>query len=416
MLKRTLLLCLFTVFAAGTAFSQSYDMPINTGARMNAMANSGSAIVDGGVAIAMNPAGLANTKKIQVEGTFNQIAILMGNPANGAYREKSVTAYSAIGLFGMGVRLNEVITVGFLLYAPSGGGVRNKNVTMGFPVVPKDFDGYLVFLEFGPAIALNLPGGFKIGFVYRINYAESWSSLYTYDPSGSFLGQNYMYNTNHLSGYGFTGYRIGIQWDPVDTFHMGVSYRSYVKIESDGTSDIQPYGYPFDVSVNIAQTLRYADGIQAGVSYEFIPDRLTVNADYILNFWSRYKNRTTEMMGIPNVTKLRNKNVHGARIGAEFAATDRLILRLGFSWSSGQANRRYQNLLSMGAPGTCQVYGGGVTYRLAENWDISFAANYMINQGHVSGFDYVKGGMVAVPGDYKNNGMFLSLGLRYNLM
>ncbi|MBN1534388.1 MAG: outer membrane protein transport protein [Spirochaetes bacterium] len=410
MLKRVVFLCLFAVLFSGIAFSQSYDIPPNLSARINSMAGSGSAITSGGMAIAMNPAGMANTRSFEAEGTFTSIALMMTNPANGPYLEKNVIGYSAIGGFGMGYRLGEVVTVGFLLYAPSGGGVRNSNVTMGYPVWPKDFDGYLVFLEFGPCIALNLPGGFKIGFVYRINYTESWSTLYNYS-STPVMGSNYLYVKNHLSGYGFDGFRVGIQWDPTDEFHIGVAYRSFVKINADGKSRIQP----FDIGVGISQTQRYADGFHAGLSYEFIPDRLTVNVDYVLNFWSRYKNRTLETMGIPNVTRLRNKDVHGIRVGIEWWVTDTIAVRAGYNISSGQARAKYQNLLSSGAPGRCQVMAAGAGFRLNERWILDLSLSYMINEGRVTGFDYVRGGGIAMPGNYKNNGFFAGIGARYNL-
>ena len=435
MLKRILFVSLFALLLSGIAFPQGFDIPVNTAARHNAMANSGSAVVTGGTAIAMNPAGLAGIKKMEVEATFNSIALMMEAPANGNDTSESLTAYSAIGLFGAGYRLNEMITVGFLLYAPSGGGAEQKDVHLGLggtgptsiSVAPQDIGGYLIFLEFGPCIAINLPGNIKIGFVYRINYVENWAKTLqaqAFSPVGPFLST---YNELHTSGYGFTGYRIGIQWDPLDTLHFGASYRSFVKMKMEGENEalvvnnINPLGSPAvgsTIDSDVSQYQRYADGFVVGATYEIMPDQLSVHFDYGMNFWSRYQSLITKSTsgGTTTTTTVPFKtyDVHCFRLGAEFWALDWIAVRLGFSYSTQAANARYQTPLSSGSPGPAITYAAGIGFNFGENWALDLSFNYMTNEGSVDASDQ---GLYAgtTRGDYVNNAVYIGIGGRYRM-
>lgn len=415
MVKRILFVSLFALLLSGVAFPQAADWPTNIGARYNGMGNTGSAIVTGGSSIAMNPAGLANIQKFDVEATANLVIMTMQSPSNGDNTEDSLTSTSAIGLFGMGYRINEIFTVGFLLYAPGGGGAVRENVTMGISPIPRDVEGYLIFLEFGPCIAINLPGNLKLGFVYRINYAENWAKTFNYDLATSSLS----YNDIHMNGYGFTGYRVGLQWDPLDTLHFGISYRSFTKIKLEGTTESEFMSGPFTGMTTDSDTTmeqRYADGIHAGVSYEFIPDRLTVNFDYTLNFWSRYQSATTKTttFGITTRTTIpyRWYDTHCFKVGTEWWVFDWFAFRAGFSYSTTAANPRYHNILSYGAPGPNYTFSAGFGFKFGESWNLDIAINYMYNNGEVETSDK---SMYSTIGEYQYNGFYIAIGGSYKM-
>ena len=420
MIKRCLFAFLFVVCTASYVYSNALDIPFTYGSRLNAMAGAGSAIADGGTAIAVNPAGLANVENFNFEGALNSMIMTLQTPANGQNTRKTITAYNALGFFGMGVRLSEVVTVGFLLYTPSGGGARQEDVTFGLNVPPNDFGGYLIFLEFGPCIAINLPGGLKIGFVYRINYVESWAKTYFVDGSGMFrtsfgsiwTSDNY-YSQMHQSGYGFNGIRVGLQWSPTDSFHFGIAYRSMAKINTKGTMRMNPVGEAYSIELDIEQLQRYASQLKTGFSIFFTPGFL-MSFDYTLDFYTEYEKTTLEIVGIGMGTEYRAKNAHAFRLGFEYMITDSVPFRIGYGYSTGYGNRLYHNAASTGAPGPNQFWSIGTGFDINDSWEMSFALAYMYNAGTVRYSD-MAAQRGAVAGQYKSKGFYISLGVRYNV-
>jgi|GEM_PF-906660 len=429
MIKRTFLIVLISLWGAGAALANhALEIPQTYGARLNGTAAAGMAHADGGVAMSVNPAGLASIQKFMFEGTVTGMILTLRAPVNGPSQEKQLTSYSTLGLFGSGVRLHERIVIGFLLYTPSGGGQRYKNVHFGlFPLGPKnDFYGHMVFIEYGPAIAVNLPGNIRIGFVYRFNYIENWARLNAPDNA---LNPQYVFRLDsHMKGYGFSGYRAGLQWDALEWLHIGAAYRSFVKMETSGKQKQRIVGSATGLGTGLSlgkktikENVRYADSASGGITFEPVAKTLYLNLDYSYDLYgTRYKSVIVKVAGVSQTMPYRAKDTHNIRFGIEWYVTPNLPLRAGMGWQNGYGNPRYHNHTSTGAPGRSFIWSIGTGYRFAEKWHLDIALAYMHNIGNVTdteSFDsFVKYGKpVAVAGGYSASGYYASMGLRYFL-
>jgi len=422
MKNRLLFTFLFFIITITSAYSNSYDIPMNLSARANGMGGAGMASCDGGVSLVINPAGIANTKKFQFEGTYTNMYIYLQAPANGPGTKSTTNEYSAMGHFGAAYRINDILTAGLVLYSPSAGGMKFKRVNFGDFTVPRnDFTGRLVFIEFGPGFALNLPYGIKIGAVYRMHYVEQWSNVYDLNVPVV----NNTYNNVHLSGLGFTGFKVGIQYNPIKPLHIGLMYRNRVKINTKGVIKINPVGSPVRLGIAAKSAGRYNDKISAGITYEIINSKLFLSFDYGLDFYSNYLTTTVRTIFSKNVVPVKTKDVHSFRLGIEIFATEKLPIRFGAIYSTPHGNETYHNVLSSGAPGANYTGSFGTGYKITENMEINFSYSYMINKGSV-GVENIVPTLVSTgeyrvvkefstPGNYQASGSFISIELRYSI-
>jgi len=441
MIKKALWAGLFLFIFIGNLYSQALDIPFIFGAKHNAMAGAGSAHVKGGTSIAMNPAGLAEIKDFEAEITVTNMYMELKAPVNGPGTRSTTKAYYPLMFFGMGKRLNDLLTAGFLVYTPSGGGAVFHGINVGDPYLPRnDFNGKLAFVEFGPCLAVNLPWGFKLGFVYRFNYIEQWASMY--DVSMLALKT---YNYSHLRGYGMQGVRAGIQWHPIDQLHIGASFRTRVVMDIKGdsrvtiaqdnvTSALIP-GLPVTglaglrMTLPTASTARYAEMMTAGITYEYLKDTVFLSFDYSRAWYSCYKSITVQKP-FPMMIPVKAKDTDIFRFGAELWINKNVPLRFGIGHDSGCANEKYHNYRTNGAPAPAYYFGIGTGYRFEKDLEINIAFNYMVNTGRVGyennpfPYSFIPTGnsytpsynlLPAQPGYYSSRGYFGSIEAKYSI-
>jgi long-subunit fatty acid transport protein len=412
-LKIALLASMIIVSITG-AYADAFDISTDYSAEMNGMAGAGMAHCTGGMAIAVNPAGMAGIRKFNFSMTLTNMVVSLEAPANGPGTGVSSTSYAPIGGAGMAYRAHDNVIVGFFLFAPSGGGSTIKNVDFGYPlqgysnVYRRRFSGRLAFIEFGPAVAIDLPYGIKIGVVYRINFVENWANLWALSPGFLSGRMEAHYNKVHLSGYGFDGIRVGMQFNPVKQLHIGVAYRNPVRIYTSGKTRIDSA-----YSVKTEKIERYAERYSAGITYEFVPGMFLASLDYEFCGYSRYKYNTVETMGLVSLsTPTKRKDAHWARLGFQVMAHPRVPVRFGVGATSGSSNKKYHNITSTGAPGYPFFLGLGSGYRFDETWELNLSVNFLYNTGRVPMKYYFYG---AMPGYYSSLGYFTSIELICNL-
>ncbi|MBN2161225.1 MAG: hypothetical protein JW807_17690 [Spirochaetes bacterium] len=413
-LLRILLLVLIVFLAVTGAYPNAFDISTDYSAEMNGMAGAGMAHCDGGMAIAVNPAGMAGIKKYNFSMTLTNMVVSLEAPANGPGTGVSSTSYAPIGGAGTAYRVHDNITIGIFLFAPSGGGSIIKNVDFGYPmqgyrnVYRRNFSGRLAFIEFGPAVAINLPHGITIGAVYRINFVENWANLWALSPGFISGRMEAHYTKVHLSGYGFDGVRVGAQFNPVKQLHVGVAYRNPVRIYTSGKTRIDSA-----YSVKTEKIERYAERYSAGITYEFVPGIFLASLDYEFCGYSRYRYNTVKTMGLVTIsTPLKRRDTHWARLGFEVMADPRVPVRFGVGAMSGSSNKKYHNITSVGAPGYPFFLGLGSGYRFDEAWELNLSVNFLYNTGRVPMKYFFYG---AMPGYYSSLGYFTSIELICNL-
>jgi long-subunit fatty acid transport protein len=339
-------------------------------------------------------------------------------PANGPYSSLSTNNYASLGLFAAAFRLTDNISAGFVFFTPSGGGASFNKTNMGDPSLPpKPFNGDLIFFEFGPAVAIQLPGRVKIGFAYRVNYIKQWGQMYTDSaPTVTYPALDppvyKTYNDATLSGFGYYGFRIGIQYDPADRLHLGLSYRNPVEIKASGDTSITSPMFSGNVKAETKSYQKYADMIDAGITVELLKNTLFISIDGQLTFYSRYKHSkdTVEINGmtIKSETPVHNKNGYTGLIGMEYMITPSITARLGFNYTNNIFDEKYITPQTGGVPAPSYVYAIGGGYYFSSRLCLNIAASYLFNKGRVHNFSGYN-----TPGDYSATGPYVSVEIKY---
>jgi long-chain fatty acid transport protein len=143
---------------------------------------------------------------------------------------------------------------------------------------------------------------------------------------------------SELSGDGDGwGGNVAALYKASEKFSTGVSYRSRVKIDIDGTAELSGVA---KAPASTAITL--PDILQWGVSYK-ATDKLTVNTDLGYTWWSTYdKIVVTSSTAIFNKTYDKQwKDVWNLRIGAQYKLDEALKLRAGLQYDQNPVPDHY---------------------------------------------------------------------------
>lgn len=418
---------------SSTAWAFPDDMPVSGDGRGNAMVGAGSAVASGGPAIASNPAGLANVKNVSASLAGDLLMISLKAPANGPMTKSSSFSLAPLFYLGGGIRLHELIVVGLNAFLPAGSGAAYPDVNLsGYDLsVPnppkKDWAGSLMIMEFGPAIAFNLPYHLKLGAAYRINYfAQSFSGYSPTPISIPNLPTSLLVPVEQdmsLSGWGYTGFRVGIQWDPIEVFHIGIAYRSSVKADLKGANKTiarmgTAMGGNIQGELDVKTTTTYADKLSIGLGYDVIPKKLTLVFDYELDLFQRnakeYTLTVTDEAGndTKQVVKENARNRHNFRLGGEYWVIDPLAIRAGIAFMTNPKPVEYHNPNTGGAPASSVVAGLGGGYKVIDNLRIDLAYTLVYSEGEVSK-DNPDLTPYALPGKYLGMINQITLGIEF---
>jgi long-subunit fatty acid transport protein len=309
-----------------------------------------------------------------------------------------------------------MIVVGLNAYLPAGAGASYENVDysgFGFPgLEAKNWDGAMLVMEMGPAIAFNFPYDVKLGAGYRINYFSQSFAGYSAESLAGFVIP--VENDMSLDGWGYTGFRVGIQWDPIEVLHLGVAYRSAVEADMEGTNRMAattPLGL-LELDLNVSTTATYADKLSFGIGYDPIPDKLTLVFDYELDLYEPRNDQYTvvatsaelqPLLGQEEMTKDVEEhpdNRHTFRLGAEYWVLEPFALRAGIAYQTKAKQVDYHNPSSGGAPAGFIVAGLGGGYQVIDTLRIDIAYNFVYSGNDVpQNLDNPTG--FAVPGEYE---------------
>lgn len=138
------------------------------------------------------------------------------------------------------------------------------------------------------------------------------------------------------------GANAAIHYKASDKLNAGLSYRSRVKVDIDGSADINAFGFS-----NSARTdITLPDLMQLGVSYK-ASDNLTLNADLDYTWWSTYDRIVVQsntvsalnaLIGNPpsdtSTDEKQWKDVWALRIGGQYKLSDQLKLRAGYLYDN----------------------------------------------------------------------------------
>jgi long-chain fatty acid transport protein len=187
---------------------------------------------------------------------------------------------------------------------------------------------------FSPTLAYKLGDKFSIG--VGMNYVTGKVTIQRvlsdpFDPHAN--------ASIEANGTGI-GWNVGVMYKASNALSIGVSYRSEVKIDANGTATFEPMRsvYPAgDVSASLALP---ATGF-LGIAYSPIKD-LTLEADYQYVGWSSYKELalTFKKDNSVSVSPKNYENTYIIRFGGEYAMGD-WQLRAGYLFDRSPAPTKY---------------------------------------------------------------------------
>jgi long-chain fatty acid transport protein len=297
------------------------------GVRNAAMGGTSIALPLDANAAANNPAGMAfvpssSTLDLQVfRGTSHAAYVLPGNRLD---NRQTIAAPQG----GMNWQLSPTLALGFSLAASGSGSDYQQRA---LPVPGAGHAGSsLMIAELIPALAWKPRPDLALGFGLTL----AWQR---FEADGVIVPAPVPGGLLPLAGHGTqtatgAGWRVGALWKPAAAWSLGLNYKAR-------TTMGRLAGYQDDLLAYSHGRLDIPEQVGAGVAWQPTP-ALTLAADWLRIRWGELK-----VMQDPNGFGWRNQPL--VRLGASWAANDRLTLRAGFSRNRGQipAERAVQNLL-----------------------------------------------------------------------
>jgi long-subunit fatty acid transport protein len=276
-------------------------------------------------------------------------------------------------MVGAAYRLAEPVTFGLGLYpvAAAAGEYKTPNGS-GVMTIDKT---RLVFMEFSPAVSVELIRGLSLGVGYRATFTtlERVKGIETNPREFNFT----------VSGVDAAGVRAGIQWHPTDSFSVGFVYRHKVapvlKAEKVvATTDL----------VNGETTFTLPSKMGLGLSGKM--DRLHGAFDLEYGFYSQNTTSTLSAFNpvIMKTEKVVNyfecQNANTALVGLEYGLGDarQFPVRIGYVFDGKVGNKMYPTAFGT-PPAPSHSVTAGAGYR-AEKWQANIAAAYRVSSTTVT--------------------------------
>ena len=178
----------------------------------------------------------------------------------------------------------------------------------------------------------------SIGASVHLQYVEADLATALPDPLGRGLspdpatrvpdGRSVLEGNNY--GVGFS---VGIVQDLGERTQVGVSYRSEVEHNVDGSVIVEGLTAPFDVAngrQEASTSITLPDSIRAGIAFQ-ASERLQVTGQVEWVGWSDFESLDVELAGGTTSTPFDYKDATNVGLGFDYRATDALTVRAGVS-------------------------------------------------------------------------------------
>jgi long-chain fatty acid transport protein len=366
---------LSVALAPASAEAAGFDTPILYTARHQAMGGTAIGYVNDPSAGFHNPAGLQGVKGLALLGDFSLIlGKVKGTPFPSSGNIESGTVVAPFFLLGGGYRAHEWLSVGLAVFPVASGGAEYK---YDIGLLHATDSTEIVFFEATPFVSLNvpknrlLPGRLALGAGYR-------ASMVMFDRKQGAEQDPQLLDLS-LSGFNWTGVRVGLQYAPIDALKFGVVFRNKISVETtadtgtvggakatDGALKFRlpaklGFGARFDVaSLGIASDLEWAFQSQNTRSH------LTGQLEY----------PSGEVAAADKVNVFNWQNGVTWRLGLEYRLGQQptIPLRVGYIYDSKVTSEAYPSAFGSPAAPTHSLTGG--TGYVAEHWQVNAALTH----------------------------------------
>ncbi len=438
---RTLTASLALLGTAGVAHAAGFNLlEQNNSGLGNAYAGS-AAVADNASTTYFNPAGLTQLDGLQVSTGVSFIRLSFKFKDNGTTLPLGLRAATGGALVpqgntggdagGWGVvpnlylsyKLNERVAFGLGIGAPFGLKTEYDNDWMG-RFHSRSFD--IKTININPSVAFKVDPSFSVGLGLNIQKIEA-----TYEKAAFIPGTALTVDAKtKVKNTGY-GWNIGLLYHPSEDTRIGLSYRSRIKHDATGTTELSNPVHPVLGALPAvalpapAQALLNPVKAEASVSlpdlailsgYHRLNDKWEVMGDISWTGWSSLPKLTiTNGAPIPETTlKLKFKDSWRIAVGANYAVNDSWKIKAGLAWDQSPVRHAEYRLASL--PDSNRYWLSlGAQYKPTENTTLDFGYTYVIAQKSKTNNN--NGGQQAtygtLKGSYKANSHIFGLQLSH---
>lgn len=337
------------------------------GARAMAQGGAWAARAYDGSAIFFNPAGLGFQKQgsVYLGTTIIMPASTFYGPTNlgqSTKNEMVSQVFTPINIYAT-YPLMEGLVVGIGINNPYGLGTEWPETWSGRYITQK-VD--LMSFYFSPTLAYKVSDQLSIGI--GMNYVTGDVTLSRIANAANFGGSEPQVKLD-LSGTGI-GFNAGAIFKATEQLSVGVSYRSSVKIDAEGTAKFKPTSALFPEG-DASAALELPATAFIGVAYKLM-DNFEMEADYQYVGWSSYKELKIEFKK-NNTSSTSPKNYEDTyilRVGGEYTM-DALQIRFGYLFDANPVTDHYTEPLLPDADRNGFNIGAG--YKINDNMSVDLS-------------------------------------------
>lgn len=409
----------FNIFDTEPVHAGGYEKGIMWSGRYSGQGGAAVSSVQGAEGLYFNPAGLLANR-------IGQDASINISPTRASYEGPIVSdqvklkSKDSLGWpFGLlyGNTLNEDWAFGVGAYASSGSEAKFEKVAFpGYTLTP-DFKSVLAGVEIAAGGAYRVSQSVKVGLAWRALMTNA--EMATAAKSGAAL---MAVQLNDLKDTQYNGVKLGVQYEPNETWGLGLTVRNETKANLKGTSTAQvDVGTgPLTVTGG-AVTVKSYFPMQAtiGGHWTIEPKAWRAYAEYVFTDYSRVRtlviDGTTTLpialggttSDIPDIEQ-RWKDMHNVRLAGEFLRSAWPV-RFGYVWTSQVTPDGYARAVFI-APGQGHTLtlGTGSDF-LDGNLKFNSALEYSWVTGNVGSAAQT----ATKTGDYTTTAYSLHLGTTY---
>ena len=365
-------LALFPVFV----FAQGFQVNLE-GQKQIGMGHTGTGVLQDGAAVFFNPGAVVMLPENYIQAGISPLVFQSdfnpsGSNANFHTANKVATPFTFYAAVGP---KSSWWKVGLAVYTPFGGLTDWGNSWPGkYALESLDLKAFY----FQPTLSVKLAKNLSIGagFVYNRGTVDLKQAIPLSDDNGN-DGQAELKGAGN--GY---GYNAGIYYKPVESFTIGLTYRSKVNTTINNGNAI------FDVPASLQSSFPQPNTFNAAIPLPsttslgigFYPTKkLTLAFDFNYVDWSVYKvlafNYKTNTPALQDTYSQRDyKNAFTLRGGAQYKVTGMFDVRAGGGYASTAVRDGY---VTPEAPDANRFYlTGGLGYHAARHLDVDLSFEY----------------------------------------
>lgn len=330
--------------ASAVTYAGGYRVGVQ-GQRALAMGHTGVAVVNSAELGFFNPAGLVYlenklTISAGASAIFSDVAWQNQETGDIARTDNPVgTPF----YFNASYKLKDWLALGLSVYTPYGSTVMWEKDWAGSHLV-NNIELQAIYIQ--PLVSVQVAdflslGGGPIYVTGAVNFNRNLTRTLK-DEEG-----NRSNVTIDASGVNAFGWSASAMFVPTDDIKVGFNYRSEIMMDAeDGEADFQNIpnspAVPFQ-DTTFDATLPLPAELTAGISYQF-DEKWLFAFDYNLVFWGVYESLDVDF-GDPNIPDSNNprnyKDASTWRFGAQYTATDKLVLRAGYYYDESPVQEGY---------------------------------------------------------------------------